>query len=145
VFRKQGGTIQVLIGHMGGPFWARKQEGAWSVPKGLLEPAEEPLAAARREFQEETGIPLPEGEPVTLGDVRTSGGKTITVWALEADVDVAAFSPGTFTLQWPPRSGRTIEAPEIDELRWVPLDDAGALLTASQRPLLDRLQSLLAP
>jgi predicted NUDIX family NTP pyrophosphohydrolase len=143
VFRRSDGAVEVLIGHMGGPFWARKQEGAWSLPKGLLEPGEEPLSAARREFDEETGIPLPDGELLPLGDVRTSGGKTITVWALESDVDVDGFSPGTFPLQWPPRSGRTIEVPEIDELRWVPLGDAQALLTPSQRPLLDRLESLL--
>ncbi|WP_297345432.1 NUDIX domain-containing protein [Amnibacterium sp.] len=138
VFRRHDG-LEVLLGHMGGPFWARKQEGAWTVPKGLLEPGEEPLEAARREFREETGIPVPDGTPVPLGDVRTSGGKTVTVWAVEADVDVAGFSPGTFTLEWPPRSGRLLEVPEIDELRWVPLDAAQRMLTASQRPLLARL------
>ncbi|MCU1475101.1 MAG: mismatch repair protein MutT [Amnibacterium sp.] len=138
MFRRHDG-LEVLLGHMGGPFWARKQEGAWTVPKGLLEPGEEPLEAARREFREETGIPVPDGTPVPLGDVRTSGGKTVTVWAVEADVDVAGFSPGTFTLEWPPRSGRLLEVPEIDELRWVPLDAAQRMLTASQRPLLARL------
>ena len=142
VYRRRDGVLEVLLGHMGGPFWARKQDGAWSVPKGLLEPGEEPQAAARREFEEETGLPLPLGELVPLGSVRTSGGKTVTVWALDADVDVAGFSPGTFTLEWPPRSGRTLEVPEIDQLRWVPLDAASSLLTASQRPLLERLEAL---
>jgi predicted NUDIX family NTP pyrophosphohydrolase len=142
VFRHTDDGLEVLIGHMGGPFWARKQDGAWSVPKGLLEPGEEPLAAARREFEEETGIPLPEGELLDLGDVHTSGGKTVTVWALDAEVDLTAFSPGTFALEWPPRSGRTLEVQEIDDLRWVRVGDAGPLLTASQRPLLDRLTAL---
>jgi len=142
VFRRRGGVVEVLLGHMGGPFWARKQAGAWSVPKGLLEPGEEPQAAARREFEEETGIALPEGELVPLGSVRTAGGKTITVWALEADVDTGGFSPGTFTMEWPPRSGRSVDVPEIDELRWLPVDAADSLLTASQRPLLGRLAAL---
>ena len=136
------GGVEVLLGHMGGPFWARKQEGAWSVPKGLLEQGEEALTAARREFEEETGLPLPEGELVPLGSVRTAGGKTVTVWALDADVDTDGFSPGTFTLEWPPRSGRTLEVPEIDELRWLPVDVAAPLLTTSQRPLLQRLAAL---
>lgn len=136
------GGVEVLLGHMGGPFWARKQAGAWSVPKGLLEPGEEPQSAARREFEEETGLPLPEGELVPLGSVRTAGGKTVTVWALDADVDTDGFSPGTFTLEWPPRSGRTLEVPEIDELRWLPVDVAAPLLTTSQRPLLERLVAL---
>ena len=136
------GGVEVLLGHMGGPFWARKQAGAWSVPKGLLEPGEEPQSAARREFEEETGLPLPEGELVPLGSVRTAGGKTVTVWALDADVDTDGFSPGTFTLEWPPRSGRTLEVPEIDELRWLPVDVAAPLLTTSQRPLLQRLAAL---
>jgi len=144
VFRRRDSRLEVLLGHMGGPFWARKQDGAWSVPKGLLEPGEEPQATARREFEEETGIPLPEGELLPLEPVRTSGGKTVTVWALEADVDLAAFSPGTFTMEWPPRSGRTLEVPEIDELRFLPVEAAFPLLTASQRPLLARLVALQA-
>jgi predicted NUDIX family NTP pyrophosphohydrolase len=144
VFRRRDGALEVLIGHMGGPFWSRKQQGAWSVPKGLLEPGEEPLDAARREFREETGVPLPDGELLPLGDVRTSGGKTVSVWALDADVDLAAFSPGTFTMEWPPRSGRQLEVPEIDELRWLPIGEAHPLLTASQQPLLERLAALLA-
>ena len=143
VFRRRECVLEVLLGHMGGPFWSRKQDGAWSVPKGLLEPGEESQAAARREFEEETGVPLPQGELLPLGSVRTSGGKTVTVWALEADVDVARFSPGTFPMEWPPRSGRVLDVPEIDQLRWLPVDAASPLLTASQRPLLERLVALL--
>lgn len=143
MFRRRHGAVEVLIGHMGGPFWARKQAGAWSVPKGLLEPGEKPLAAARREFEEETGIPSPDGDLLPLGEVRTSAGKTITVWAVEGDVDLGAFSPGTFPLEWPPRTGRTLEVPEIDALRWVPVDEAMDLLTVSQRPLLERLTARL--
>ena len=137
-------ALEVLIGHMGGPFWARKQHGGWSIPKGLVEPGEDDLVAARREFREETGLALPDGEPTPLGEVRTSGGKTVVVWALEADLDVEAFAPGTFPLEWPPRSGRTIAVPELDELRWSPVAEAAPLLTASQRPLLGRLAALMA-
>jgi predicted NUDIX family NTP pyrophosphohydrolase len=143
VFRRRPG-LEVLLGHMGGPFWAAKHEGAWSVPKGLIEPGEDAEGAARREFAEETGMPLPDGRLQPLGDVRLSSGKTVTTWALEADLDLAGFSPGTFELTWPPRSAQTIEVPEIDRLRWVPVDEARALLTASQRPLLDRVTALLA-
>ncbi|HEY8319173.1 MAG TPA: NUDIX domain-containing protein [Amnibacterium sp.] len=142
VFRRLGG-LELLLGHMGGPFWARKQDGAWSVPKGLLEPGEDAMTAARREFTEETGLPLPEGALLPLGDVRTAAGKTVTVWALEADPEVDAFSPGTFPLEWPPRSGRTIQVPEIDVLRWVAADEAVALLTTAQRPLVARLSAML--
>jgi len=141
-FRRLAG-LELLLGHMGGPFWSRKQEGAWSVPKGLLEPGEDALTAARREFAEETGLQLPEGPLLPLGDARTSAGKTVTIWALESDVDVTGFSPGTFSMQWPPRSGRTIEAAEIDVLRWVPADEAVALLTPAQRPFVARLRALL--
>jgi predicted NUDIX family NTP pyrophosphohydrolase len=116
VFRRDadGGGLQVLLGHMGGPFWARKQEHAWSVPKGEHGPDEEPLDAARREFAEETSLPLPAGDLVDLGTVRQSGGKVVAVWAVEGDLDVAAAVSNTFVLEWPPRSGRQQEFPELD-------------------------------
>ena len=141
--RGAGAELQVLLGHMGGPFWARKDEGAWSIPKGEHEADEDPRAAAAREFAEELGIPLPAGELHDLGEVRTSGGKRIAAYALavggDTDVDPAAVTPGTFTLEWPPRSGRLQEFPEIDRVAWFDLGTAHDKIVKGQRPLLDRL------
>ena len=137
--------VQVLLGHMGGPFWARKDAGAWSVPKGELDDAEPALAAAVREFAEELGLPLPLAVErlVGLGEVRQSGGKQVEVWAGEADLDPSAVTPGTFTLEWPPRSGRLAEFPEIDRVDWFGLGEAGERIVAGQRPFLDRLAEYL--
>jgi predicted NUDIX family NTP pyrophosphohydrolase len=142
VFRRSP-RLEVLIGHLGGPFWARKHQQAWSAPKGLLEPGETPEEAAAREFTEETGLPVPEGTLLPLGAVRASGGKTVELWAVEADPDLSGFSPGTFPLEWPPRSGTLVSFPEIDRLEWAPVGEAAALLVRSQLPFLDRLQALL--
>jgi len=139
LFRRGDAGVEVLIGHMGGPFWARKNEHAWSVPKGEHPPDEEPWAAARREFAEETGQPVPEGEPVPLGTVRQSGGKEVTVWAVEADLDAAAAVSNTFSLEWPRGSGTLQEFPELDRFDWVEVDTARALLVAGQTAFLDRL------
>lgn len=135
--------MEVLLGHMGGPFWARRDAGAWSVPKGEYEPDEEPLAAARREFQEELGLPVPAGDLVELGSVTQSGGKVVTVWAVEADLDPGEVTPGTFTMEWPKGSGRVAEFPEIDRAAWFDLRDAGERIVAAQREFLDRLASRL--
>jgi predicted NUDIX family NTP pyrophosphohydrolase len=135
---------EVLLGHMGGPFWARKDAGAWSIPKGEHGPDEDPRAAAAREFTEELGLPLPAGPLVELGTVRTSGGKRITAFALAADLDVDHIVPGVFTMEWPPRSGRTQEFPEIDRAVWFDLDTARTRITKGQLPLLDRLPALLS-
>ncbi len=148
VFRRVAGVagvagVEVLVGHMGGPFWARRQERAWSVPKGEHEADEEPLAAARREFGEETGLPVPAGEPWDLGTVRQSGGKQVRVWAVEGDLDAAAAVSNTFTMQWPPRSGRQQEFPELDRFAWLDLPAARELLVAGQVPFLDRLETRL--
>ena len=137
------GGVEVLLGHMGGPFWARKDERAWSIPKGEPEPGEELFATAVREFQEELGFPVPAGEPVARGEVRQSGGKVVTVWALRGDLDVAAVCSGTFTVEWPPRSGRLQEFPEIDRAEWFTPDVARLKLVAGQVALLDRLLELL--
>jgi predicted NUDIX family NTP pyrophosphohydrolase len=137
-----GGT-EVLLGHMGGPLWARKDERAWSIPKGEPEPDEELLDTARREFAEELGLPVPDAEPVALGEVRQSGGKVVTAWAVRGDLDVTAVRPGTFTMAWPPRSGRTQEFPEVDRAAWFTPEVAREKLVASQVPLLDRLLALL--
>lgn len=143
VFRRAP-ALEVLIGHLGGPFWARKHEQAWSVPKGLLEPGESAEQAAAREFTEETGLPVPEGPLLALGGVRASGGKTVELWAVEADPDLSRFSPGTFPLEWPPRSGTVVDFPELDRLEWFPVGEAAVLLVRSQPAFLDRLRGVLS-
>lgn len=139
VFRRTEGRTEVLLGHMGGPFWARKDDGGWSVPKGEYLPEEEPEAAARREFQEELGLPAPAGDLVELGEVKQSGGKVVTAWAVEGDVDPAEVVPGTFEMEWPRGSGRTQEFPELDRVAWFDLEGARAKILVGQRPFLDRL------
>jgi predicted NUDIX family NTP pyrophosphohydrolase len=142
--RGAGASLEVLVGHMGGPYWARKDEGGWSVPKGEHGPDEEPLAAAAREFAEELGLPAPDlAGAVPLGEVRQSSGKVVAVWALAGDLDPAEVVPGTFALEWPPRSGRLQQFPELDRVAWLAPDAARAALVAYQRPFVDRLEALL--
>lgn len=145
LFRWTDQDLEVLIGHMGGPFWSRKDAGAWSMPKGEYDQDEEPEAAARREFTEELGLPVPDGELIELGTVRQSGGKVVTAWALEADLDPGEVVPGTFELEWPPKSGRMREFPEVDRVGWFPIERACELIVKGQRPLLDRLRERVRP
>lgn len=128
---------------MGGPFWVRRDAGAWSVPKGEYGPDEEPVAAARREFGEELGLPAPAVALVSLGDVRQTGGKVVTAWAAESDLDPDAVTPGTFQMEWPKGSGRLQEFPEVDRVAWFPLDEARRKIVTGQRAFLDRLVELL--
>lgn len=144
LYRRESG-LEVLLGHMGGPFWSRRDAGAWSLPKGEYEPDEEPEAAARREFQEELGLPVPDGELTELGTVPQSGGKVITAWALAGDLDPGQVVPGTFELEWPRGSGRIREFPEIDRAGWFDLDHAHEKIVKGQRPFLHRLSELLKP
>jgi len=140
LYRRAGdGGLEVLLGHMGGPFYARKEAGAWTVPKGEYPPGEPAWEAARREFREELGLAPPDGEAVPLGEVRQAGGKVVTAWAVAADLDPAAVVPGTFTMEWPPRSGRRQEFPELDRVRWFPLAEARAVVVKAQAVFLDRL------
>ncbi|WP_282692382.1 NUDIX domain-containing protein [Streptomyces sp. CC208A] len=140
VFRRtKNDGIEVLIGHMGGPFWARREEAAWTVPKGEYGEGEAPEEAARREFREELGLDAPEGDWTALGEVRQAGGKTVTVWAVEGDLDPAAVVPGTFAMEWPPRSGVRAEFPELDRVGWFTPEAAAPLLVAGQRVFLERL------
>ncbi|MFJ9638903.1 NUDIX domain-containing protein [Streptomyces sp. NPDC101178] len=132
--------VEVLIGHMGGPFWAGREEAAWSVPKGELGPEEDAAAAARREFGEELGLPVPEGAWLPLGESRQRSGKTVTVWAVEAELDVAAVVPGTFTMEWPRGSGVQQEFPEMDRFAWCTPEEADRLLIAGQRIFVKRLR-----
>lgn len=136
---------EVLLGHMGGPFWARKPH-AWTVPKGEPLPGEDPHATALREFAEEVGVPAPAGEDVDLGEVRQRAGKVVRVWARAADLDLGAprGPVSEVTVDWPPRSGRTVTFPELDELRWVPVAEARELVVAAQAEFLDRLLAHLS-
>lgn len=136
------GGVEVLLGHPGGPFYARRDDGCWTVPKGEHDPGEDDRVAAYREFVEEIGLAPPAGEPVPLGESRQPGGKTTVVLALEADLDVRGAVFGTFSLEWPPRSGRTQEFPEIDRVAWLDLDTARRKLWPSQVVFLDRLAAL---
>ncbi|MCW8121086.1 NUDIX domain-containing protein [Streptomyces anthocyanicus] len=137
--RAPGGGLQVLLGPMGGPFYSRRDAGAWTVPKGEYDSGEPAWEAARREFEEELGLPPPEGEAVPLGEVRQAGGKLVTVWAVAADLDPATVVPGTFRMEWPPRSGRTEEFPELDRVAWFGLDRAREVIVKAQAAFLDRL------
>lgn len=136
------GGIEVLLGHMGGPFWARRDAGAWSLIKGEYGPDETAEAAARREFEEEVGRPLPAGELLPLGETEQAGGKVVTAWALNADFDPALAVPGTFTMEWPKGSGRMREFPEIDRVAWLTLRQAHEKIVKGQRIFLDRLAEL---
>jgi predicted NUDIX family NTP pyrophosphohydrolase len=137
--RAGDGGPEVLLVHPGGPFWAKKDDGAWSIPKGEYEPDEDALACALREFEEETGTRLDSDGLIELGAVVQKAGKEVTAWAARGDLDPATVRSNTFTMEWPPRSGRRQEFPEIDRAQWFTLDEARAKLVAAQVELLDRL------
>jgi predicted NUDIX family NTP pyrophosphohydrolase len=137
--REVGGRVEVLLGHMGGPFWARKDAGAWSIPKGEYEEGEDPLTVARREFEEEIGVPVPATEFVELGEIRQSGAKRVVAWAAAGDLDASSIVSNTFELEWPPRSGRIEQFPEIDRAAWFDLDTAMTKIVTAQRQFLTRL------
>ncbi|BCA52973.1 Phosphohydrolase [Nitrospira sp. KM1] len=143
LFRMQNDRLQVLLVHPGGPFWSKKDEGAWSIPKGEYGEGEDPLAVAKREFQEETGSDL-QGEPIPLSKLQQPGGKVISAWAVSGDLDPANVKSNMFTLEWPPRSGRLQEFPEIDRAMWFDLPTAKSKLLAGQQPFLDQLQRLVS-
>lgn len=138
------GQIEVLIVHPGGPFWARKDAGAWSLPKGEYEQGEDPLAVARREFEEEIGASAPDGDATELGTVRQAGGKVVTAFALRGDVDLSDFHSNTFEIEWPKGSGRMKEFPEVDKAAWFGIEDARKKLLQGQVAFLDRLLAWLA-
>jgi predicted NUDIX family NTP pyrophosphohydrolase len=135
-------VIEVLLGHPGGPFWAKKDLGAWSIPKGEVDPGEDHLQAALREFEEETGQ-RPAGEPARLQSVRQAGGKLVHAWAVEGDFDPANLQSNTFTMEWPPRSGKIAVLPELDRVEWFALDEALRRVLKGQAPLLEELRALL--
>jgi predicted NUDIX family NTP pyrophosphohydrolase len=144
LYRPQDGELEVLLGHMGGPFWARKDERAWSIPKGEYAEGEDPRAAAAREFAEELGSPPPPGPWLDLGEVRQSG-KRITAYAVAGDFDPDSAVSNTFELEWPPRSGQIQSFPEIDRAAWFTLPEAATKLVAAQVTLLTRLASAASP
>mgnify|MGYP001220301987 CR=1 FL=1 len=141
LYRVTGGVVEVLIAHPGGPFWARKDDGAWSVPKGEYGDDEEPWAAAQREFTEELGVAPPDGPRLDLVPVRQAGGKVVTAFAVRGDLDVSATGGNTFSMEWPKGSGTVREFPEVDRVAWVPVTVARTKLLAGQRPLLDQLMA----
>jgi predicted NUDIX family NTP pyrophosphohydrolase len=138
MYRQTGRGLEVLLAHPGGPFWRNRDEGAWSIPKGKMDEGEDAAAAARREFLEETGCTL-EGALEPLGDIRQRGGKRVTAFAVEGDLDVDAIKSNTFEIEWPPKSGRMQSFPEIDRAAWFDLPAAHVKILQSQRQLLDRL------
>jgi len=144
VYRRSGEDgLEVLLGHMGGPFWARKDARAWSIPKGEYDASEEPLAAARREFEEETGSPAPQGDVANLGEQRQPGGKVIVTYAVEGDPDLSSFRSNTFAMEWPRGSGQVREFPELDRAEWMSLSRASDMLVKGQVPIIDALREHL--
>ncbi|GEE03979.1 DNA mismatch repair protein MutT [Gordonia spumicola] len=144
LYRNGSAGLEALLAHPGGPFFAKKDDAAWSIPKGLVEPGEDALTAARREFAEETGHEAPESEAIDLGEVRLRSGKRVHGFAVEGDLDAAAIVSNTFETVWPPRSGRTRSFPEIDRADWFGPDAARVKLNPAQAAFIDRLISALA-
>jgi predicted NUDIX family NTP pyrophosphohydrolase len=135
--------VEVLLAHPGGPIWAKRDEGAWTVPKGEFNQGEAAWDVARREFEEETGHPAPDGESIPLGEIRQKGGKLVEAWAVAGDLDPATAHSNTFPFHWPPRSGRWITIPEIDRVEWFAPDDARRRIKETQIPFIDRLLEAL--
>ena len=145
LYRRGPAGVEVLLAHPGGPIWAKRDAGVWTVPKGEIETGEEAWDVARREFAEETGHPPPDGPAIDLGEIRQKGGKLVVAWALEGDLDPVTAQSNTFPFQWPPRSGRWITVPEIDRVEWFAPDEARNRLKETQIPFVDRLEAALGP
>jgi len=141
LFRRRNHELEVLLIHPGGPLWVKKDEEAWSIPKGEIEDGEDPLAAARREFNEELGSPV-SGEFIELAPIRQASGKLVHAWALEGDFDPATLTSGLFSMEWPPRSGRQQHFPEVDRAEWFTIGEARRKINKAQIALLDQLSSL---
>ena len=144
LFKHEASQLRVFLVHPGGPLWKSKGDGAWSIPKGEYGAGEDPLAAAKREYEEELGAAPPEGDYLALGDVRQAGGKTVSAWAVEGDFDPAALKSNTVEIEWPPKSRKRVSFPEVDRGEWFSLAEARAKILAGQLPFLHRLQDLLA-
>jgi predicted NUDIX family NTP pyrophosphohydrolase len=142
MYRKRDGRLEALLVHLGGPFWKNKDRGAWFVPKGEINPGEDRLVAAQREFQEETGL-IPAGEFISLGSVKHKSGKTVTAWAFAGDSDPASLQSNTFEMEWPPKSGKRVQFPEIDRAEFFTIERARETMHPAEFELLTRLQQLL--
>ncbi len=142
MYRRAGPSVEVLLVHPGGPFWAKKDLGAWSIPKGEYSAGEEPLAVAVREFEEETGARV-RGEFLPLGELIQPGRKVVTAWAVEGDFDVSALKSNLFEMEWPPKSGRKTSFPEVDRAQWFSVADARRKILPGQSPFIDRLLAAL--
>jgi predicted NUDIX family NTP pyrophosphohydrolase len=144
MYKRAGGALRLLLVHPGGPFWAKKDSGAWSIPKGEYVDGEDPLAVARREFAEELGCAA-SGALWPLGEITQAGRKVVTAWAIEGDVDVTAITSNIFEMEWPPKSGRRQTFPEVDRAGWFTVEEAREKMLAGQQPLIDRLVDGIAP
>lgn len=142
MYRFRNGRPEVLLVHPGGPFWARKDLGAWSIPKGEVAPGEDPLSTAKREFEEEIGLP-PQGRFTSLGSIKQKGGKIVQAWALEGDCDTSSIHSNAVTMEWPPRSGKKQEFPEIDRAEFFEIEEAKRRINVAQIELLSRLEAFL--
>ena len=143
LYRQRNGRLEVLLVHPGGPFWQKRDDGAWSIPKGEVAENEDNMDVARREFQEELGTAPPGGEATSLGEVRQAGGKIVHAWALPGDLDVTRITSNTFEIEWPPRSGRIEQFPEVDRAGWFEADTARRKLLPAQGAFIDRLEEQL--
>jgi predicted NUDIX family NTP pyrophosphohydrolase len=144
IHRERSGEREVLLVHPGGPMWAKRDAGAWSIPKGEYEPGEDALAAAKREFEEELGTTAPDGPFRDLGEVKQKSGKIVSAWAVAGDFDVTEITSNTVEVQWPPRSGKMLEIPEVDRAEWFGIRQAREKINSAQAELLDRLAEILA-
>lgn len=142
MYRRRDGRLEVLLAHPGGPFWAKKDFGVWSIPKGEYEADEDPFEAAKREFEEESGVAA-SGDFVALGEMKQAGGKIVTAWAVHGDPDVSLLKSNLFSTEWPPRSGRFAEFPEVDRWGWFSLEEAAERILAGQKVFLERLVGLV--
>jgi predicted NUDIX family NTP pyrophosphohydrolase len=145
LYRRKNQAIEVFLVHPGGPFWKNKDRATWSIPKGEYEAGDDPLAAARREFEEETGTRAPDGEPLPLGETRQAGGKVVRAWAIEGDCAAEAIRSNLFELEWPPKSGKLQQFPEVDRAGWFELAEAREKLLPGQHGFLDRLAKAVEP
>jgi predicted NUDIX family NTP pyrophosphohydrolase len=144
LYRRRGGDVEVLLVHPGGPMWERRHDGAWSIPKGEIDPGEEPLSAARREFAEELGHAPPDGEALDLGEIRQRGGKIVRGFALAGDLDATTIESNRIEVEWPPRSGGVIEIPEVDRAEWFAPTAMREAINPAQVELIDRLLAAVA-
>lgn len=143
VHRERNGEREVLLVHPGGPMWAKRDAGAWSIPKGEYDSTEDPLAAAKREFEEELGTAAPDGPVKDLGEIKQKSGKIVSAWAVAGDLDVTEITSNTVEVQWPPRSGKMLEIPEVDRAEWFAIHEAREKINPAQAELLDRLAEIL--